>query len=173
MLVQRKSPMVSVLKLVVVLALVYLAVTQGWPWLREQLDRHGTVGGRSSRAGVAAEADDPGREEAARCLDRAEAASSGLAAGIRGFQRPPYDVAAWSALSLDIADSLGQADNACLCGTPSCREAAAAVAKLRELHSLVDSMIRGEPVASRNPGTLRQAADDRLDAAREHFRAGR
>lgn len=168
----RKSPLVSVVQLVVILALGYLAVTQGWPWIRAQLDEHGTVGGRGGRAESGSATDDPGREASARCLDLAEEASSSLAAGIRGFRQPPYDTAAWSALSLDLAASLGQADNACLCGLPSCREAAAAVAELRRLHTLVDGMIRGEPVATRNPGALREAADDHLDRAREHFAAG-
>lgn len=160
----RKSPIVGLIQLLAVVALVWFGVSAGWPWLRKQLDRHsGAPPAAQSDGGEGA-----GASEAGRCLDRAEAASDSLAGILRSFRRPPYDQAAWSAASLDLAGQFGEADSACLCGHPACREAAAAVSTLREELSMADGMVRGE--SGGNLAVLRERSDEHLDRARDLLR---
>lgn len=164
MAVRRQNPIVGVIRLLAVVALIWFGVSWGWPRLRGWLDR-------SSGAPPAAERADgagAGASEAGRCLDRAEAASASLASILRSFRSPPFDQAAWGAAALDIAGQLGEADSACLCGHPACREAAAAVATLRELHSMADGMVRGE--SGGNLAVLRERSDEQLDRARALLR---
>jgi hypothetical protein len=160
----RKSPIVGLIQLLAVVALVWFGVSAGWPWLRKQLDRHsGAPPAAQSDGGEGA-----GASEAGRCLDRAEAASAALAGVLRSFRSPPYDQAAWGAASLDVAGALGEADSACLCGHPACREAAAAVATLREELRMADGMVRGE--GGGNLAVLRDRSDEQLDRARALLR---
>lgn len=166
-LYRRKSPIVGLIQLLVAIVIAWFAVTEGWPWLRERLDR--TAGDRPA---VSAGAGDTANSEAGRCLDRAESASSTLAGALRTFRSPPYDREAWGSVSLEIAGTLGEADDACRCGHPACREAAAAIGALRELHTTADGMIRGEPTTTGNLGTLRARSQDHLDRARDLFRSG-
>lgn len=161
----RKSPLVGLVQLLVVIVLVWLGVSEGWPRLKEWLDRHSGAP-TASRSGGDDEGE--GLSEAGRCLDRAEQASASLAGVLRSFRSPPYDQAAWSAASLDVADALGEADTACLCGHPACREAAAAVSTLREQLSMADAMVRGE--GGGNLAVLRERSDEQLDRARALLR---
>lgn len=164
MAIRRKSPIVGLIQFLAVVALIWFGVSAGWPWLRERLDRSSgapPAAARSDGAGA-------GASEAGRCLDRAEAASASLAGVLRSFRSPPYDQAAWSAASLDLAGQLGEADSACLCGHPACREAAAAVGTLREELSMADGMVRGE--GGGNLAVLRERSDEQLDRARALLR---
>lgn len=164
---QRKSPLVSLLQLAAVVVVIWLGVTEGWPWLKERLDRSSATPTSVRSAGGGG----GGSEElnaASRCVDLAQAASSSLAGVLRSFGRPPYDQNAWGAASLDVAGALGEADGACVCGHPACREAAAAVATLREELSMADGMVRGE--SGGNLAVLRERADDHLNRARDLLR---
>lgn len=166
---QSKSPLVSLLQLVAVVAVAWLAVTEGWPWLKERLDRSSaTPTAVRSAGGGGGEGESEELNEASRCLDRAEAASASLAGVLRSFGRPPYDQSAWAAASLDVAGALGEADTACLCGHPACREAAAAASTPREELSMADDMVRGE--SGGNLAVLRERADDHLNRARSLLR---
>lgn len=163
---RRKNPIVGLIQLLLAVAVAWFAVTEGWPWLRERLDR--TSGAPPDRPSALS---DTARSEAGRCLDRAEDASSILAGALRSFRNPPHDQVAWGSASLEIAGALGNADAACACPHPACREAAAAVGVLREMHTMADDMIRGDPKAVGNLGRLRGRAYDHLDEARELFRS--
>jgi hypothetical protein len=161
----RKSPIVGLIQLLAVVALVWFGVAEGWPWLKERLDRSS---GAPASARSGGEGESEALSEAGRCLDRAEAASASLAGVLRSFGRPPYDQAAWGAASLDVAGALGEADSACLCGHPACREAAAAVSTLRQELAMADGMVRGE--SGGNLAVLRERADEHLDRARDLLR---
>lgn len=166
---RQKSPLVSLLQLAAVVVVAFLAWTEGWPWLKERLDRSsGAPPSARASASGGGEGESAALNEASRCLDRAQAASSSLAGVLRSFGRPPYDQNAWAAASLDVAGALGEADSACLCGHPACREAAAAVSTLRQELSMADGMIRGE--SGGNLAVLRERADEHLDRARDLLR---
>ena len=164
---QRKSPLVGLLQLAAVVVLVWLGVTEGWPWLKERLDRSSATPTAVRSAGGGG-GESEVLNQASRCLDLAESASASLAGVLRSFGRPPYDQSAWAAASLDVAGALGEADTACLCGHPACREAAAAASTLREQLSMADGMVRGE--SGGNLAVLRERADDQLDRARDLLR---
>lgn len=160
---RRSNPLAGLLRLLVVLAVAYFAITEGWPWLRDELGLRPNHGTASSQA---AAGDSGDTAEAERCVQRAAAASSALSGALRSFRTPPYDQAAWGAASLDLADSLGAAESACLCGAPACGKAGEAVAVLRDLFSRVDAVVRGTSADVANTGRMRARADDLLAEAR-------
>lgn len=166
----RKNPVVGLIKLLAFLVLLYVGYTEGWPWLKAKLDEGS--GGGAAPAQSLGEAGGEAVAEASRCVQRAQEASSALSGLLQTFRSPPYDQAAWGPASLEIANSLGTADSACLCGHPACREAGQALAILRELFDSADGMVRGNPTGTRNLGALRGRADDHLDRARDALRGG-
>lgn len=166
----RKSPLVGLIQLLAFLVLLYVGYTEGWPWLKAKLDES-SGGGRAAREQSLGEGGETAAE-ASRCLQRAQEASSALSGLLQTFRSPPYDQAAWGPASLEIANSLGTADSACLCGHEACREASQALAILRELFDSADGMVRGNPTGTRNLGALRGRADDHLDRARDALRRG-
>lgn len=162
----RKSPIVGLIQFLAAVVVIWFAITEGWPWLRAKLDGESGASASSAAGGDGAAAS----SEAGRCLDAAEAASETVAGTLRAFRSPPYDQAAWGSASLEIASALGRADTACLCGHPACPEAGAAVAALRELHSMADGMVQGR--GGGNIAVLRERSDEHLDRARDLWRAG-
>lgn len=171
----RKNPLVGLVKLLAFVVALWFGYTEVWPWVQGKLDESSgrAPSARASAAGGAGDAGGEGTAEATRCIQQAEAASSALAGALRTFRSPPYDQAAWGPVSLEVSGALGRADNACLCGHPACREAASAVAVLRELYESADGMVRGNPTGTRNLGALRGRADDHLDRARDRLRGQR
>jgi hypothetical protein len=165
----RKSPLVGAIKLLAFIVALWFGYTEVWPWLKAKLD--GGSGGGSAARERSAGGDDgsEGTAEASRCVQRAQEASSALTGALRTFRSPPYDQAAWGPVSLEVAGALGEADNACLCGHPACREAAQAASILRELYDSADGMVRGNPTGTRNLGALQGRADDHLDRANDHL----
>jgi hypothetical protein len=163
----RKSPLVSVLQLLGVLFVLWLGYTEAWPWLKAKLDESSARGAAVRERSAGGGGGSAGTSDASRCVHAAQNASSTLAGALRTFRSPPYDQSAWGAVSLDVSDALGRADNACLCGHAACREAAQAAALLRELYDSADGMVRGNPTGTRNLGALRGRADDHLDRARD------
>jgi hypothetical protein len=162
--------LVGILKVLALLVLAYFAVTEGWPWLRDQF---GLGGSRS----VASEEGDAGggegEEGGGRCVALATRASEALGAEIRNFRQPPYDLDAWGAAVAGLEDRAAAAETACGCPAESCETATAALVELRELVAAVDGVIRGEATSFRNPARSQDRIDDLLDRARDLAREGR
>ena len=161
------SLLAGLVKILLLAVLVYFGVTAGWPWLRNQLDR-------KSGAPAAMEDDvETSGGRGSRCVDLALAASTALGDQFRRFRQPPYDLDAWGSALAASEERIGTADTACGCSLKSCTTAAAALGDLRSLLASVDSVIRGDPSAFRNPAREQERIDDLLGQARDLARNGR
>lgn len=160
--------MVGLVKVLVILVVAYFAVTEGWPWLRDEL---GLV--PKGSAEDAGDSVDAGGAGGGRCVALATQASESLGAEIRRFRQPPYDLDAWSAALAGVEDRTAAAETACSCAEESCQTATAALSELRELVNAVDGVIRGEATSFRNPARAQERIDDLLNRARDLARQGR
>lgn len=156
----------GIVKILVVLVIVYFAVTEGWPWLRDELRLGGgdaeTSGGEPGGSG-----------DGGHCVALASRASEALGGEIRRFRQPPYDLDAWGAAVAAVEERTYEADVACSCPLESCQTAAAALVELRDLTGAVDSVIRGDPTAFRNPARQQERIDELLAQARGLAHEGR
>jgi hypothetical protein len=159
----RSSGLGTVVKLLLFVAVVYFAVTEGLPWARRQF------GG--GRAPIGAE--DAGGGDAGHCVALASEAGQALGQQIRRFRNPPYDLAAWDDATAAVDGRVAEAESACGCPRESCERAAAALAEVRDLVASVDGVVRGDPTAFRNPGSQQERIDDLIAEARDLARQGR
>ena len=157
----------GLLKVLALVVVVYFAATEGWPWLRDQLDR------KPSPPAAAEDDVATSSGRGSRCVDRALEASTNWADQLRRFRQPPYDLDAWGAALGATDDRIATADAACACPLESCTAATAALGELRGLLSSVDSVVRGEPSAFRNPARDQERIDDLLGQARDLANDGR
>ena len=164
---RSEGNLAGLLKALALVVVVYFAVTEGWPWLRDQLDRKPTP--PTAAGDDAATSSGPG----SRCVDLALEASNDWADQLRRFRQPPYDLDAWGAALAATEERIATADAACACPLESCSAAAAALGELRGLLSAVDSVVRGEPSAFRNPAREQERIDDLLGQARDLANDGR
>lgn len=159
------NPLGGIVKLLVVAVLLWFAVTEGWPWLKRELDR---MGHRSPAAEV-----EEGAGEGTECVIAAGRASEALGETLRRFRTPPYDLGAWENATTALEDRIWTAESACGCALDSCGRASEALAELRDLVHSVDGVVRGDATAFRNPARQQERIDELLDQARDLARQGR
>jgi hypothetical protein len=150
-----------IVKLAVIVAIVYFGYTQVRPWLQDLK----TGPGGSGSAGISP--DDGG---ANRCIDLASRASSTLGSEMRQYNKPPFDLANWSATVNKVEMRIYEADSDCRCSAPGCSEARQALSQIKNLLAQFDGMVRGDPSGFTNPADQLQEADRLLQEAR--FAAG-
>ncbi len=145
-----------IVTLIVVLAVVYFAYTQGLPVLKQRLglEPQEDVGG-SIPVGEA------------RCVETAGRANRTLGQQVRQFARPPADSEMWSISYQQITGDIGAAEAACAgCLSEACRKATAAVSEMRSLAMQIDDTVRGDLGGMSNPATKQERINRLLDEAR-------
>ena len=144
-----------ILTLAIIAIVVYVAYTQGLPWLKEALSLEPSeeVGG-------------PGRGGGSRCVETAWRASEKLAGEVR-HARPPVDLDAWGISYQEISRAIGTAEIECSsCLAEACRKAQAAVSELRGLALQFDDMARGDRQGMGNPAHQMERIHRLLNEAR-------
>lgn len=123
-----------IVKLLVVVAVVFVAWKYLLPWVQQQ----------GSKTGVEASAASGGGS----CVQSAERASETWGSGLRQFVNPPYDLNAWSTFRGNVESAINAAEADCDCSGESCEKARGAMRDLRALVSDLDSTIRNGSDAS-------------------------
>lgn len=152
--------MARIVQLVVILVLVYFAVTVGWPWLHRHLDRLGADGATAAA----------GASPAAHCVDLASRANDTFGRGITRFANPPYDSADWMRFGGEVQNRMREAEAACVCADDACRDAGQAMSELGNLVQQMDGMVRGSADTVVNPAFTQERIDDLLNQARSELR---
>jgi hypothetical protein len=144
-------------KLVVLVAIVFVAWKYVVPWIKQQ-------GGGAANTTAA--------NGSGSCVQSAQRASEKWGGGLRQFANPPYDLNAWSSFRAGVESSIGSAESDCACAAESCQKARAAMHDLRALVSDLDSTIRNGSDAS-DFVQRQQAIDNRINEAEDLARAGK
>ena len=113
----------KIIKLIVLAAVIYFALTYAIPWIK------GLAGAPLRTGGASAETD------AGRCIDRASRANSAFGQEVRRFSRPPVQVNAWSTAVTRVKIKIADANSACYCSSPACPKAREALSELQTLLS--------------------------------------
>jgi hypothetical protein len=145
-------------KLIVVIAVVYLAWKYGLPWIQHQ-----TSGGGSTTTAAAQSG----------CPGAAARASEAWGSGLHSFVNPPYDLAAWSSFHDGVESKISAAESECSGTSESCDKARAAMRDLRSLSSDLDTAIRSGSAPPSDVVQRQEAIDKQIDQAAELTRAGK
>lgn len=137
--------------------LVYVAYTEGLPWLRQQLDQDALVS-----AG----------EGPARCVGMADRANDIFGDQVGRLSAPGGNADAWAVFVGDVDAAIGQARSACTCKEPSCRTALQAMTELRALLQQLDDRFRDGTARIRNPVERQKKINELLNHARGLARSG-
>lgn len=117
-----------IVKLLVVVAILFVAWKYVVPWVKEQTGKTGTDSAKSS----------PGSS----CVQRAEQASEKWGSGLHQFANPPYDLNAWATFRSDVESNINAAEAECDCAGESCEKVRGALRDLRGLVNDLDSTLR-------------------------------
>lgn len=146
-----------ILRIIVVIAIAYVAWKYVLPWVKQQGDR-----GAETTAASAGDS----------CVQSAENAAETWGSGLRQFVNPPYDLNAWSSFRGNVESEINAADADCDCAAESCGKARAAMRDLRSLVSDLDSTIRSGSDAS-DFVQRQERIDNALSEAAELARDGK
>lgn len=114
--------MAKILKFLIVIAIVYFAVTKGLPWLKSQLADKMSLAGASNQE---------------VCHHVAQRAADDFAERMRRFSTPPIDAKAWEDTVSETRYQVESADKQCrTCDHEACLETSRA---LDELGSMIKS----------------------------------
>jgi hypothetical protein len=147
------------IKLIAVIALVFLAWKYALPWAKKQMRGSGTASSSSSSQ--------------SSCTTAAQHASEAWGSGLHRFANPPYDIAAWSSFRSDVDTQIGAAESECRGAQESCEKARAAMSELRALVSEFDTAIRNGSPPPDNAVQRQEGIDAKIDAAADLVRAGK
>ena len=145
------------IKLIVIVALVFLAWKYAMPWAKKQM--HGSATASSSAQ--------------SSCTTAAQHASESWGSGLHRFANPPYDIAAWSSFRSDVDTQIGAAESACSGAQESCEKARSAMSELRGLVSEFDTAIRNGSPPPDAAVQRQEGIDAKIDAAADLVRAGK
>lgn len=121
--------MAKFLKLVIAAAIVYFAVTKGWPWLQTWL------GGLFSSAS--------GTTYQSICITATERASDDFTDRLRQFSSPPIDAEAWEKTVTASRNQVEAAERKCRnCDHEACLEASKAIAELERMVTWFDDSVQ-------------------------------
>jgi hypothetical protein len=147
------------IKLVAIVAIVFLAWKYAMPWAKQQMRGSRTASSSSS-------AQSP-------CTTAAQHASESWGSGLHRFANPPYDIAAWSSFRSDVDTQIGAAESACSGAQESCEKARSAMSDLRGLVSEFDTSIRNGSPPPDAAVQRQEGIDAKIDAAADLVRAGK
>jgi hypothetical protein len=149
--------MSRIVKLIILIAILYVAWKYGLPWLQRQ-----GSGGSSTHAAATT-----------GCPAAAARASEAWGSGLHSFVNPPYDLNAWSSFHDGVAGKISAAESECSCSADSCQKARAAMGDLRSLLSDLDSAIRNGSAPPSDVVQRQDAIDKQIDEAAELTRNGK
>lgn len=155
---------VRLVKVLVVVAVIYVAWAEGWPWLRERL------GGAPAEQGAVLEEAESG---GAACVAAASRANEHFADGVRYVFQPPYRPEEWGNVRAGIDGRIAEAEGTCGCSAESCRLAAQALTELSGQLAELDAGFASGGGLGGNPATRQERIVDLLEEARELAKAGR
>ena len=150
----------KLVKLIVVVAVLYVAWRHGLPWLEQNMSSSKT----SSSAATAPRGS---------CTQLASAASDAWGRGLHQFVNPPYDVNAWSSFRQDVESKISNAESECNCNSDSCSKVKSAMRDLRSLVSELDSAIRSGSPPPTDAVQRQEAVDRQIDEAADLVRSGK
>jgi len=146
-----------IVKVIVLIAVLYVAWKYGLPWLQRQ-QSSGSTTHATAQSG---------------CPAAAARASETWGSGLHQFVNPPYDISAWSSFHDSVESKIASAESACSCSDPSCEKARAAMHDLRSLLSDLDSAIRNGSAPPSDLAQRQEAIDKQIDEAADLTRAGK
>ena len=147
-----------IVKIVVIVAVLYVAWKYGLPWLQRQGSGGGSTTSSSAQSG---------------CPAAAARASEAWGSGLHTFVNPPYDIAAWSSFHDSVESKIASAESECSCGDRSCDKARAAMHDLRSLLSDLDTSIRNGSPPPSDLVQRQETIDKQIDEAGDLTRAGK
>jgi len=151
----------KVVKVLAVLAIVFVAWKYGVPWVKNLGKGPATNDAATLNVGGGA------------CVAAAEKANDSFGNGIGKFVNPPYDISAWETFRAEVGRNADAADVACSSPTDSCRKARDAMRDLRSLMSDLDTAIRNNAPPSSDIVQRQGAVSEQVDKAKELAGAGR
>ena len=146
-----------IVKVIVLIAVLYVAWKYGLPWLQRQSGGGGTTHA-SAQSG---------------CPAAAARASEAWGSGLHQFVNPPYDLTASSSFHDSVESRIAAAEGECSCSDQSCEKARGAMHDLRSLSSDLDSAIRNGSPPPSDLAQRQEAIDKQIDEAAELTRAGK
>lgn len=147
-----------VVKVIVLIALLYVAWKYGLPWLQRQQSGGGTTTHATAQSG---------------CPAAAARASETWGSGLHQFVNPPYDISAWSSFHDSVESKISAAESECSCSDDSCAKARAAMHDLRSLLSDLDSAIRNGSPPPSDLVPRQETIDRQIDEAADLTRHGK
>lgn len=149
----------GIVKLLIVVAVIYIAWHVGGPWIQKQMRSSSSSTSSAVSASMA-------------CVDDAARASEAWDNGIGRFVNPPVDQAAWSSFRSSVQDRISSSQAKCGCSDESCGKVRDALDRLSSLVSDLDlSVGTGSPPPS-DLAQRQQSVDDELDSARHMAKLG-
>jgi hypothetical protein len=145
-------------KLVVIVAVLYVAWKYGLPLLQHR----GGGGTQTSQSATQSS-----------CPGAASQASETWGSGLHSFVNPPYDLAAWSSFKDGVDAKISAAEGECSCSSESCDKVRAAMRDLRSLATELDTAIRAGSPPPADIVQRQEAIDKQIDEAAELTRAGK
>jgi hypothetical protein len=149
----------KLVKLVIVIAALYLGWKYVLPKVKEKLDSSSTSSS-ASNVGSA-------------CVDRAAAASEAWGSGLGRFVNPPIDLNEWGGFRADIETKIARAQAECGCAEESCRAAKSALGDLRALIAEIDAAARSGMPPPSDAVQRQEAIDEAITAAGELAKSGK
>jgi len=144
-------------KLIVIVALVFVAWRYGIPWVKKQFNGPTTSSGSTDSS----------------CVTAARQASEAWGSGLHSFVNPPYDLGAWSSFRGGVETKIAAAESECSASSQSCEAARGAMSDLRSLISELDGAItKGSPVPE-DAVQRQEAIDAKIEAAADLARSGK
>ena len=151
----------KILKLAFWVALVYVAVVYGWPWLQERIESVGETTASSAKSLSVG--------EGGRCVDLASRAADDFGAGMRNFSSPPYDQDAWGEFVAETRDQVSYAQGECSCSESPCTISREALYELDTLVGDFDQMVRRQTTSFLDPARDMERIYDLLGQARSEI----
>jgi hypothetical protein len=146
-------------KLIVAVAVVFLAWKYVLPWMKERTSSTSS----SSSSGTTQSS----------CTGLASAASEAWGRGLHQFVNPPYDLNAWSSFRQDVESKISSTESECSCNSESCGKVRSAMHDLRSLVSDLDGAIRSGGAPPSDVAQRQEAIDKQIDEAADLVRSGK
>ena len=148
--------MARILKAVIVVVILYLAVTKGWPWLKSQLGESSDFSTENSYQAV--------------CYAAASRAADELSERLRSFSTPPIDSEAWEDTVSASRYRIEKADKECrTCDHEACLEASRAVAGLDSMVKWLDESVQAGRGIPPDGANRLDRVYDALNRAKSHL----
>ena len=134
--------MVRVARMLVIVLLLYFALTEGVPWVRKY------VGDITKDSLTGREL--PDNDGPRLCVFLAEDASEAIGVQIRHITPSATAPEVWDETSLTLNGFIRDAESSCSCADPACGAARRALSEMEALVSTFDGLVRGKQTGTMN-----------------------